>query len=127
MSEKPNILSFPLEKLMKILEECDQITSMTRTLLKWYTAETELEKWDESAIPLLIDVHASAGKVTDFLMAKLKEPTPEELLMTAAMGIAEDALPFTGSEVMMISSALSMIDQNKTMLKLKYNISYEVH
>lgn len=127
MSEKSNILSFPLEKLQKILEECDQITSMTRTLLKWYTAETELEKWDESAIPLLIDIHASAGKVNDFLMAKFKEPTPEELLIASAMGIAEDALPFTESEVMMISGALTMIDQNKTMLRIKYNISYEVH
>ena len=72
MTEKPPILAFPLDKLQSILKELDQVTSMTRTLLKWYMAETELEDWDESAIPLLIDIHASANKLTEFLTSKLR-------------------------------------------------------
>ena len=127
VTEKPAIIAFPLDKLQSILEELDQATNMTRTLLKWYVTETDLEGWDESAIPLLMDIHASANKLDEFLMSKLKNPTPEELLISAAMGISKDALPFHEEEVMMISGALTMIDQNKMTLRAKFNISFEVH
>ncbi len=123
----PPVIAFPLEKLTSILDELSHLENLSRSLLKWYASETELEEWDESALPTLIDISASAAKLTQFIVDKMKNPTPEELLVAAAMGFGKDTLPFMEQEVVMISSALSMIDQHKTMLRMKYNISFEVH
>ena len=123
----PPVIAFPLEKLMGILDELSHLENLSRSLLKWYISETELEDWDESAVPTLVDINGSASKLTQFIVDKMKNPTPEELLVAAAMGFSEDTLPFMEAEVIMISSALKMIDQHKTMLRMKYNISFEVH
>ena len=126
-AKAPKIISFPVEKLLSILEEVSTLESLGRSLLKWYVTETELQSWDASPVPLLIDTVASTAKVRDFIDDKLYNPTPEEQLIAASMGIKDDCLPFSEQEVMMVSSALTMLEQNKQMLKLQHNVSFEVH
>ena len=123
----PNIVKFPIAKLLGILEEMSHLEGLGRSLLKWYVTETELDNWEGGPIPLLIDTLGSAGKVKDFINEKITNPTPEEQLIAASMGFDDDTLPFAEAEVMMISSALTLLDQNKAMLKMKHNVSFEVH
>ena len=123
----PPVIAFPMIKLVAILEELSTIAHLSQSLLKWYMADTELEDWDDSALPTLIDINGSSSKLTQFITDKIKNPSPEELLIAAAMEFKEDTLPFMEAELVMISSVLGTIDQNKALLRMKYNISFEVH
>ena len=57
-AKAPKIISFPVEKLLSILEEVSTLESLGRSLLKWCVTETELQSWDASPVPLLIDTVA---------------------------------------------------------------------
>ena len=129
MNDKPPpIIAFPVAKLKSIMTELEQIESLSKSLLKWYVPETDLEKWEDSPVPMICEIYTSANKLSQFLTGKLKEPTPEELVVAAAMQMERGVvLPFIESEVIMISSTLTLIVQNKMYLKMKHNISYEVH
>ena len=123
----PKIVAFPVNQLIKLSEELELAVSLSKTMIKWYAEKTNLEDWDHSAVPMLIEVYSTGQKVVGFIEQKVNEPTPEEQLVAEAMGMGIDSIPFMENELLLISQSIKLIDETKQTLKMKHGISYEVH
>ena len=95
--------------------------------MKLYATEVELETWKHSQMSLLSDVYSHSNQLYNFLTQKIENPTEEELLAVTLFEDGENAVPFLHEEIMMMSSVVSAIEENKRLLLMKFNISFEVH
>ena len=121
----PPVLAFPIADIQKIYADAVEAKSMASSYIKLYAPEVGLEAWDQSQLPLLSDVYSYSSQLHSFLNQKIEHPTEQELLAAAQFG--EDAIPFLYEEVMMMSGVVGMIEKNKKLLLVRFNISFEVH
>ena len=115
----PPLLAFPVEEIRKLLLEVQTAKSMAASYIKFYAPDVELINWDNSQMPTLTDVFSYSHQMVEFLTAKLT--------ILEEMEEPIEAVPFAPEEVMMLTGVIKAIEKSKMTLKLKFNVSFEVH
>ena len=123
----PKNLAFPAEEIKKIYEEVSSSRTMAASCIKLYAGEVELESWEGSPMPMLIDVYSFSNQLATFLDKKILEPTEEEVMSVLETLYDGAVLAFLPEEVIMMSNVVNMITKTKRTLANIYNISFEVH
>jgi hypothetical protein len=123
----PPIMAFPTPEIKEICKNTNATKMMVASYMKLYATEVGLETWKHSQMPLLSDIYSHSNQLYNFLTQKIENPTEEELLAVTLFENGENAVPFLHEEIMMMSSVVSTIEENKRLLLMKFNISFEVH
>ena len=121
----PSIVAFPTKEIERILEDNKVSQAMAASYMKFYAPDIELAGWESSQMPDLTYVYAYSHQLCDFLEKKLNDPSEAE--MAVAEQYDSDQIPFTVEEVIMLTGVIKAVEKSVVTLKMRYNISFEVH
>tara|TARA_R100000008_G_scaffold38224_1_gene21787 strand:- start:51 stop:434 length:384 start_codon:yes stop_codon:yes gene_type:complete len=120
-----SVVAFPAKEIKRILEDNSSSKGIAASYIKFYAPEVELDEWEGSQMPFLTDVYSYCHQLCDFLDRKLNDPTEAELAVAEQHGTGN--VMFTIDEIMMLTGVVKAIEKSRSILKMNYNISFEVH
>ena len=123
----PPMMAFPANEIRRICKTTEVTKILASSYIQTFARGVDLEVWELSQMPLLIEVYSYSNQLCDFLNRKIENPTKEELLAATKFENSENAIPFLYEEIIMMTGVVKTIDTNKNLLLLNFNLSLEAH
>lgn len=117
MSKSVPAVAIPIKTIESMWEEMVQRREVVSCFIKHYAPKIEIGDWETSQMPELILAYGSYAQLLDYLDKKLSDQN----------SMSGEGILFAEQELLLLTEAVRLADTCKNTLKVKFNISLEVH
>ena len=134
MSEEGGAYVLSAEKVLLLVIELKEDESLGASLLQHYIEMTGNDSWEDTPIPPLCEYYTGCRHIRQMLMDMMTTPVEDRALSGVGPKpknlddpSAKSGFVMTEGEYVILNTLLSSLKALKSMLRVRHNISFEVH